>query len=159
QRPWDRHALTNRGYLAFDTETEVLNQDRQVPRLALATVSAGDTCSAVIHPDQVGRFILAHPRARFVFHNVAFDFWVIDRHLKERGEEQARGAWWDACEANRMHDTMILDQLIELARRDTNLRPRNLAEVGKNYARMEISKEDPYRMRFGELIGVDWLSV
>jgi hypothetical protein len=79
QRRWDGRALTNRGYLAFDTETEARDQDGQIPRLALATASAGDAASAVIHPEQVGRFLLAHPRARFVFHNVAFDFWVVRR--------------------------------------------------------------------------------
>ena len=36
---------------------------------------------------------------------------------------------------------------------------RNLAEVGREYARMEISKEDPFRLRFGELIGADWAGV
>ena len=58
-----------------------------------------------------------------------------------------------------MHDTMILDQLIGLARRDAEPRPRNLADVGREYARMEISKEDPFRLRFGELIGADWAGV
>jgi DNA polymerase family A/3'-5' exonuclease len=160
QRPWDGRALTNRGFLAFDTETEAIdNSDRRPPRLALATASAGDAASAVIHPEQVGRFILAHPRARYVIHNAAFDFAVIDRHLQECGEEDARRAWWDACESNRMHDTMILDQLIELARRDADPRPRNLAVIGSAYARMEISKEDPFRLRFGELIDVDWAGV
>ncbi len=157
EKPWSGRTLANRGYLAFDTETEVLkDSDRQIPRLALATVCAGDEASAVIHPDQVGRFILAHPRARYVIHNVAFDFWVVDHHLQERGEEEARKAWWDACEGNRMHDTMIMGQLIELARQDADPRPRSLADMARAYARMEISKEDPFRMRFGELIGVDW---
>ena len=113
----------------------------------------------MIHPDQLGAFILAHPRARYVFHNIVFDLAVIDHHLQECGEEEARQAWWDACEANRMHDTMILDQLIGLARRDAEPRPRNLADVGREYARMEISKEDPFRLRFGELIGADWAGV
>ena len=160
QRPWDGRPLTNRGFLALDTETEAIDDiNRRTPRLALATASAGDMASAVIHPDQVGRFILAHPRARYVFHNIVFDFAVIDHHLQECGEEEARQAWWDACEANRMHDTMILDQLIGLARRDAEPRPRNLADVGREYARMEISKEDPFRLRFGELIGADWAGV
>ena len=37
--------------------------------------------------------------------------------------------------------------------------PRNLADVGQQYAGMEISKEDPFRMRYGEIIGVDWAGV
>jgi hypothetical protein len=91
-----------------------------------------------------------------VFHNAAFDFWVIDRHLRDRDERLALRAWWDACDGDRMSDTMLLDQLIELARRDADPRPRDLAALGRQYARMEITKDDPYRLRYGEVIGRDW---
>jgi hypothetical protein len=158
-RPWDGRSLTVRGYLAFDTETEVLDNEWAIPRLALASASAGGDANCLIHPDQVGTFLLAHPQARWVFHNVAFDFWVVDRHLCERGEEGARTAWWAACDQGRMSDTMLLDQLIELARRDADPRPRDLATVGKAYARLEIRKDDPYRTRYGEIIGKDWSDV
>jgi hypothetical protein len=156
QRPWDGRPLTDRGYLALDTETEPIGDDRAIPRLALASASAGGAANCVVHPDQVGAFVLAHPRARWVFHNVAFDFWVVDRHLRENGEEAARAAWWDACDRNRMGDTMLLDQLIDLARRDADPRPRDLAVVGKQYARLDITKDDPYRLRYDEIIGQEW---
>src|SRR5262245_49202577 len=159
RKPWDGRPLAGGGYLAFDTETEVLDNDREIPRLALASASAGGTASCLIHPDQVGRFIVAHPRARLVFHSCAFDFWVIDRHLLERGEEEARKAWWDACDKNRMSDTMLLDQLIELARRDADPVPRDLSIVGRLYAGLEIDKDDPYRRRYAEIIGKDWAEV
>ena len=84
---------------------------------------------------------------------------MVDRHLLECGEQAARTAWWDACEGNRLHDPMLLDQLIELALRDAEPRPRNLAIVGKQYAGLEITKDDPYRKRYGEIIGVDWADV
>ena len=58
-----------------------------------------------------------------------------------------------------MHDPMLLDQLIELALRDAEPRPRNLAIVAKQYAGLEISKDDPFRMRYAEIIGVDWAEV
>jgi hypothetical protein len=159
QRPWDGRPLTGRGLLAFDTETEVIVDEVRIPRLALASASAGDGASAVIRPDQVGRFIRAHPEADWVFHNAAFDFWVIDQYLHSAAEVDTRRAWWDACDQNRMHDTMILDQLIELARRDGDPRPRDLAIVGRAYAGLEISKDDPYRKRYGEIIGRDWAEV
>jgi hypothetical protein len=159
QKPWDGRPLTAQGFLAFDTETELADDDRTVPRLALASACAGGSACCVVHPDQVGAFILAHPQARWVFHNVAFDFWAVDRHLRDRGERAARQAWWDACDANRMGDTMLLDQLIELARRDADPRPRDLAAVGRLYARMEVDKDDPHRTRYGELLGRDWAGV
>jgi hypothetical protein len=158
-KPWDGGPLTDRDYLAFDTETELIVDERQIPRLVLASASAGGDANCLLRPEQVGRFILTHPHAHFVFHNVAFDFWVVDRHLVERGEESARQAWWDACDQNRMSDTMLLDQLIELARCDADPRPRDLATIGQLYAGLEISKEDPYRLRYGEIIGRDWAEI
>src|SRR4051794_25182466 len=100
QQPWDGRPLTGRGLLAFDTETEVLINGWSIPRLALASASAGGEANCLVHPDQVGAFVLAHPQARFIFHDAAFDFWVVNRHLRERGEEAARRLWWDACDQN-----------------------------------------------------------
>src|SRR5262245_3356812 len=125
-RPWDGEPLTGSGFLAFDTETEMIADDGSVPQLALASASAGSWANCIIYPEQVADFILAHPHAIFVVHNAAFDFWVVDRHLRDAGQEDARRAWWDACDENRMRDTMLLDQLLELARPDANPRPRDL---------------------------------
>src|SRR5262245_24702421 len=73
------------GYLAFDTETEVVNLKEKVPRLALASASAGEEDSCLIHPDDVGPFILAHKNLHVIGHNAGgFDFWVVERHLRER---------------------------------------------------------------------------
>jgi hypothetical protein len=156
RRVWDGQPLTAAGYLAFDTETEVMTQNWDVPRLALASACAGGSAACLVHPDQVGAFILAHPRARYVFFNVAFDFWVVDRHLSSRGEVAARRLWWAACDESRMCDAMLLDMLIELARSGAETKRRDLAAVGRQYARLEISKDDPYRLRYGEIIGRDW---
>lgn len=154
--PWDGQPLTAGGYVAVDTETEALTASHEIPRLALASASAGGQANCLIHPDQLGEFVLAHAGAHFVFHNVAFDFWVVDRHLLECDQEAARRAWWEACDQNRMHDTMLLDMLIELARQDSDPRPRDLAAVGARYARLELRKDDPYRTRYAETIGMDW---
>src|SRR4051794_10201336 len=74
--------LPNDLYIAFDTETEVVaDLDREVPRLALATVSAGPDASVLIHPDDIGRFVHTHRGLRWVCFNTAFDFWVVEQHL------------------------------------------------------------------------------
>lgn len=151
--------------IAFDTETEMVEDlSKEIPRLALASVSAGR--HALLHPDQVGQFILAHRDACFVFHNVAFDFWVVDKHLRDRGEEEARRVWWDACSAGRMRDTMLLDVLVRLAggKNGTEVvgetvRFRNLEEVAAEYTILRVDKEDPFRKRYGEIIGVPWADV
>jgi hypothetical protein len=157
---WQGEPLTPAdGYLAFDTETTVVHLKEEIPRLALASASAGDRDSCLIHPDDVGQFVLAHWDLHLVCHNAAFDFWAVEDHLRRRGEEEARRAWWEIAEANRLHDSMLLDMLVRLARDDSFPDPRNLAVVTKHYAGLEVDKEDPYRLRYGEIIGRDWGAV
>lgn len=141
-------------YLGFDTETALIVDD-EVPRLALGGASSGDQ-HCLIHPDRIGEFIRHHRDRHFVFHNVAFDYWVVAEHLASRGESEALEAWRGIADDDRMHDTMILDQLIRLARTDAHPRPRNLAEVAGEYAGLEVDKLDPFRLRYGEIIGRDW---
>jgi hypothetical protein len=143
--------------IAFDTETALI-EGVAVPELALASASSGGE-HCLIQPDRVGQFILAHRDRRFVFQNVAFDFWVIVKHLEERGETEALRCWWATADEGRMHDAMILDMLLRLARHDAYPRPRDLAVLGQEYAGLEISKEDPYRLRYGEIVGKDWSAV
>src|SRR5262245_46091929 len=149
-------------YVAFDTETEIVDLTRDVPRLALAVASSGRQ-HVLLPPDRVAAFILAHPEARYVFFNAGFDFWVVDRHLRDREQGGARQAWWDLCHQDRMHDGMLLDMLIRLAegrmqriRGSDKIVPRNLAEVASEYTSLRISKEDPYRKRYQEILGKPW---
>lgn len=155
--------------LGFDTETEAIDDSDpySVPRLALAAVarpSAAGPSVWLLRPSQLADFLLAAAAEHFVLHNAAFDFWVVDRHLRECGRHDALRAWWAACGAGRMHDTMRLDQLLRLAafRRGQPgqaadwLRQRDLGAVAREYARLELDKQDPYRLRYGELIGADW---
>jgi hypothetical protein len=158
-RRWAGAPLTTAGgFLAFDTETEPIPDDPAAPppRLALASASAGEADSCLIHPDDVGRFVLAHRGLHVVGHNVSFDFWVVEHHLRTRGEEEARLAWWAVADECRLHDSMLLDALVRLARDDTYPRPRGLDVIAEEYAGLEVDKADPYRLRYGEIIGADW---
>jgi hypothetical protein len=170
---WDGQHLgsTRQCPLAFDTETEWMRDPRQVPRLALAVASDGRT-HVVIHPDRLGDFLLLHRDAHVVGHNVQFDFWAVAEHLKGAGQEPARRVLWDLCDQGRLLCTQILDMLMQLAtgkfrkvgaagatRRkaedDTKVYPGSLAEVAADYTTLRITKDDPYRERFGELVGLD----
>ena len=149
------------GALAFDTETELIPDDPAAPppRLALATACAGGKGGYLIHPDDLGAFVLAHRDLEWVCHNVAFDYWVAERHLRGGGEEAARQAWAAVASHNRLHDTMILDGLVRLARNDSFPRPRALDAVAAEYGGVVVDKNGPYRQRFGEIIGRDWSQV
>jgi hypothetical protein len=176
---WDGQTLrSNRECpLGFDTETERLEDPRRTPQLALAVASDG-RIHVVIHPGRLGAFLRLHQDAYFVGHNVPFDFWIIHQHLKERSENEAIRVLWDACDRGRLLDTQILDMLLQLATGkfrkvgdakkgkakddDTKIYPGNLAEVAADYTTLRIRKDDPYRERFGELIGLseeDWAHV
>jgi hypothetical protein len=164
--------------LAFDAETEWVADEREVPRLALASASDGRS-HVLIHPDRLGACLTRHRDDFFVGHNVQFDFWVADRHLGDRGEAAARRVLWDACDRGRLFDTQILDMLRQLATGKfrhtpapkrataakgdkTKVYPGTLADLMSDYTSMRVSKADPYRGRFGELIGLaftDWSGV
>lgn len=184
QLPWNERVRlrgTAKRPIAFDTETELIRPKNpedaskakyetdptHIPTLALATVSDGQT-SFFLHPDQLPLFFQRHAREHFVGQNIAFDFWVVDRFLRERGEPAAVAAWWAIADEGRLHDTLLLDMLIRLAQAvgfeahgetDLSLSRRNLGELTEDYLGLLIDKHDPYRKRYGELIGVDWSKV
>jgi len=172
-RRWNGRKLQPRdGLIALDTETDVVDLKRAIPRLAIVSASAGEQDSCLIHPDDVGCFILAHKNSHIAAHNAAFDFWVVDAHLAGRvralwasdnataqREQQARWAWWLIADQNRLHDSMLVDMLVRLALNDEYPRPRDLGTVAREYAGLSIDKDDPYRMRYGELIGADWSTI
>lgn len=148
--------------LGFDTETAMITDERVIPDLALATASDGRT-HVLVHADRVGEFLLVHRDASLVAQNVAFDFWVVDQHLRRRGEREAGRVLWDMCERGRLFDTQILDMLVQLATAqfrgmkgagdgEESVYPANLAALAAEYLGYELDKEDPYRTRFGELI-------
>ena len=143
--------------LGFDTETNTI-VGIEIPELALASASTGAQ-HRLVHPDRVGAFIRRHGDRRLVVHNAAFDYWVVAGHLAGRGERKALAAWKRAVDEGRLHDTMILDQLIRLAEADAHPRPRDLGVVAREYAGVEVDKSDPYRLRYAEVIGRDWATV
>jgi hypothetical protein len=143
--------------IAFDTETALI-QGNEVPDLALASASTGrEHC--LIHPDRVGEFVRRHRDRHLVLHNCSFDYWVVSEHLERRHDLESLEVWARFVDEGRMHDTMLLDGLIRLARTDAYPRPRDLAEVALAYAGLAIDKCDPYRLRYGEILGVDWAKV
>src|SRR5262249_13819517 len=105
------------------------------------------------------RFVLAHQHLDWVCQHAAFDFWVVDRHLCRSGEEEARVAWWRIAQQGRLHDSMLLDMLVRLARDDSYPSPRDLAVLARHYCGLEITKDDPHRRRYAEIIGRDWDAV
>src|SRR5262249_26267173 len=125
---------------------------------ALATASDGER-HVLIHRDDVSAFLQTHHDLHAVCHHATFDFWVLEQHLRRRGEQEAQKVWWKVAEDGRLHDTMLLDMLVRLARDDSFPEMRNLGVVAREYVGLEVDKADPYRLRYGEIIGKDWATV
>ena len=163
---WGGQKLTSQRDLpiAFDVETALIEDERIVPQLALAVASDGHH-HVVIHPDRLAEFLQLHRHEHFVGHNVQFDFWVVDQFLAA-SENVAQRVLWTACHEGRLLDTMILDMLIQLGTgsyrvaagqggsQEGRVYPANLGVVAIDFLSTVLDKDDPYRRRFGELIGL-----
>jgi len=136
--------------VGLDCETTLI-EDFELPKLVLVSVSDGQK-TFILKPEQLEQFLQLHRDRTFVCHHTAFDFRVVEKFLPDSK------LWWSIAEAGRLHDTMILDQLIGLAEADSYPRPRNLGQVAKQWAGMELNKDDPFRLRYAELLRKDWSS-
>ncbi|QEF98802.1 DNA polymerase I, thermostable [Stieleria maiorica] len=152
---WDGQPLGK--YIAMDTETTLADK-HEVPQLAMVSVSDGSQ-HYLLKPEQLPELLLQHlPNDHhLVFHHVAFDFAVIDRHLTETDASIARNWMWAAVDQHRMHDTMLLAALVTLAQHDDDRMP-SLHDAVKDWCGYELEK-DAFRLRFEETIGEDWHSI
>jgi len=151
--------------VAMDLETEVVDLKIAVPHPVLATFCDGKTTA----------FMWIHGRAtgfspifqwELIFHNAAFDLTVLaEDHLVRRNEILKA--------LPRIHDTMILDQLLRLAtggegpgkpgdhlyakNYDGTLPKRSLAELTKEYLNENLAKGE-VRTSFGNLRGPESLT-
>lgn len=151
-RHWNGEVLAD-SRIPLDTETEVI-EAHQIPRLALASSCDGDT-GLIIHPNRVLEFMRVHKHKKFVFQNLAFDFWVLHKHfLAHDNSVEGVGLLWQLLDQNSFHDTMVLDQLLRIAEGEKNCQRRALDVLCSQYLGQPlVDKSDPYRMKYGEIIG------
>ena len=69
---------------------------------------------------------------------------------------EAIECWWAIAEEGRLHDSMLLDALVRLARSGAYPSHRDLGTVAGEYAGLAVNKDDPYRLRYAEIIGRPW---
>ena len=145
---WDGEVmLPSDMYVSFATRTIDADTAHAVPCLVLVAASFGLTGNVVIHPADIGPFICQHRFLRFVGHDVAVDFWVVEQHLRLRGEAEALAAWWAVAGDNRLHDSMLLDMLVRLAQDGRHPVPRSRVEVTREYGGSETAAVDLDRQR------------
>jgi len=144
--------------IAIDTETEALgtinDPGAQAPRMVVGTATDGQAGYYLL-PDTVGPFLNAHTEAKFVFHNVGFDAFVIERALSER---QA-GSFWTLVDTDRVGCTLELERLLSLATVGVAETYPSLDALTRKYLGRATVKDavdsdgDEIRTSFGKYIG------
>jgi hypothetical protein len=149
--------------LALHPLTEPIGDPRVLPRLTLVAASDG-TSQVILQPEYLAAFLLLHKDAYFVGHDAAFAFWVIDAHLKEHRQEEARRVLWEACDEGRLLDTQILDMLLQLAtgqfrhaataqEREGPIRSDPLAIVAAAYLSLRLPDLNPHERAPSACVG------
>lgn len=165
--------------IAFDTETQAIPPYRQplphedpadlppspliVPPVAVGMAFDG-TSLYLIHPSRLAEFVAKNRNQQWVGQNFAFDFWVLMEEANRVGDRVTQEFLWSMGDANKFSDTAVLDLLVQLGTgkyrygagkgEDTKLFMANLAVLSEQYGCGELDKEDPYRLRFGEWVGL-----
>jgi 3'-5' exonuclease len=134
---WDGKPLE--GPLALDTETTVVDLDKEVPDLVCLTASDGDR-TVVVFPRQLSAFLNTHNRNHWTFWNTGFDYWVL--------YEASPVPTWKVNKGT-LGDTMLLEQLLRLAEgRDTKDAQMSLQEACKYYLDVTLEKDEEVRKGF-----------
>lgn len=163
--PWDGRPFTT-PVLAIDTETVMVDLDREVPDLVVMSVSDGDR-TVLVFPDQVCQFLSTHYNREWVFWNIGFDFWVLRKIA-------ARETRWDLVTAlddkvdeplvyGPIHDGMLLEQLVRLGEgrdKDTWFGGKSLAKATQEYLGAHlITDKETVRTSFTLDMAANWQTV
>jgi len=156
---------------AVDTETTLIetpphdakNRTRHgpvpVPTLILGSVAEPSLGVAVMRPPYIHDWILDWLNAggHLVFHNVAFDYNVL---VQAYGGGDFQIAMDRAIDENRVHDTQILELLVQIARGsntvdDKVLKNPHLADLAQRRAGMTLNKDTDVRLFFSRFESPD----
>jgi DNA polymerase I-like protein with 3'-5' exonuclease and polymerase domains len=155
--PWNGTRFRTRT-LAIDTETTVEDDPAVIPTLVLMTASDGQR-HVVIRPEDVARFFAQHLEHHFVGHHLAYDFWVLVGFFEAQHDSEAIELLWRLAVDNQFFDTMLFDGLLRLGTVGDGAHGHNLADLAADSLGVKLAKEDPFRLRFAELVGADWTKV
>jgi len=170
--------------VAVDCETQALPPYRQplegedpaelppcpltVPTVAVAMAYDGNQL-VLIHPTRLKDFLAKHRTQQWCGQNFSFDFHVLLKHFRQQKDAISEEYLWRLGDDNRLCDTGILDLLLQLGTGkyrmgkgkgkssggdDKKLLMTNLAVLSEEWGCGELDKTDPYRLRFGEWIGL-----
>jgi DNA polymerase-1 len=132
--------------LGMDTETERFGPGNMAPRLVCMSLAIGDGADVLHHSDVTYDLLCELLEEEIVGHNIAYDAAVLCRH-----QPRITRALFEAYLAERIHDTMLREQLI--ANSQGMLMHGggySLAHLSHKYLKHALDKET-YRLSYGEL--------
>jgi len=134
-------------FVSIDTETEMVDSWTNTPTLATIQVW-GIGSSTVYYVDTADclRFLEAHRESTFIMQNAKFDVDVLHKHMDNR-------ILYDWYDANRIHDTKILYQLLHLASAGWVPFKTSLGFLSEKFLGEILDKEGTERVTFGQYVG------
>lgn len=157
--------------ISLDTETAALRAGVQAPRIVCLTYvdSADGSATPRILDEQQAVLALVQwlrdPEVQFVGANIAYDILAsvtsadaLDSHPPPdgRGGEYLLGLYVAAYDAGRVHDVLVRQKLLDLAAGVywQHKHDYSLGGLARRHAGINLDKENPWRVRYGELRGV-----
>lgn len=139
--PWrPEHGNIGR-IVAFDTETEVVEDRSRVQRFVIGQAYAGGDRAYLIKLDRLAEFLTVHRSSTLVMHNAPFDVAVCRQEVGFDFHEQVVG--------DRLFDTSLLYRLVRLATTGSTKGRWSLAHVSRELLKIELTKEEDVRNTFG----------
>lgn len=139
----------------WDTETTLITDDQPVGDLVCVSYALGAESGVLSPADGIGllRSVLEDPDTELVGHNLPYDFQallVVDPTLEP--------LIWAAYDAGRVYDTLVAAWLDDIARgcfQGSRKGAYTLAALMTRYLGEHLQKLDTWRLRYGELQGID----
>lgn len=132
-----------------DSRRKTRHEPPDTPELVLGSICK-DGSAEVFHRAELTAAIqdLLSEGYHLVFHNVAFDYHVLRRFSPDLGRKLARHV-----EENKVHDTQILEQLIQIARGDQTvdkkvIRAHKLKDLARRRCGMHLAKDSGVFLNF-----------
>lgn len=139
--------------IAIDTETFLISEEEPIPQLVSIAIASNKTQELWGAHEQglESRLKDVFNRGRCVFYNAPFDILTILRSFPNL-EPVIIQAYKDS----RVVDAMTCEKLIDIAEGEHRMRGGyDLGSVAKRRAGIDVDKNDPWRTRYHELLGVD----
>ena len=138
-------------YMALDTETELVRQGLLAPPLVCLTWAEGETSGIVTRTDAKAKLDEILTRClseglNLVGQNIAYDMGVLAYEYPEY-----LPVIFELYDRHQIHDTMLRDRLLCLARGELRNNRFSLADIAERRLGLKVDKEDTYRKRYGEL--------